>query len=149
VKEALVLVSKDAAGDDRLVAYLVGDGSSVSVAALRQHVQSRLPQHMVPAAYCWLEKFPLTPNGKVNRKALPEPEVEAEPVEAALADPLQMRLAEVWEKVLGTKGVNSSSNFFDCGGHSLSAVRLLTEVENVFGAALPLATIFQAPTLAE
>src|SRR5262249_33658499 len=118
VKEALVLVSKDAAGDDRLVAYVVNQGGPATAAALRQHLQSRLPQHMIPAAYCWLDKFPLTPNGKVNRKALPEPSIEAEPSkpEAAPEDPVQMRLAGIWEKVLGTKGVLGSDNFFDRGG---------------------------------
>ena len=115
---------------------------------LKRHLAARLPEYMVPAAMVMLEAFPLTPNGKIDRRALPAPEMTVARRDlAAPRDPLEMTLAAIWQEVLGVSPVGINDNFFDLGGHSLLAVRLLARVERAFGQAVPLATILRGPTI--
>ncbi|MBW3656663.1 MAG: amino acid adenylation domain-containing protein, partial [Gemmatimonadetes bacterium] len=134
VREAVVVAREDAAGDTRLVAYVVGP-DSVAADALRVSLAERLPEHMVPAAYVRLEALPLTPNGKVDRKALPAPEGDAyarRGYEAPVGE-TEGALAEIWSELLGVERVGRCDNFFALGGHSLLAVRVISRMRQVLG----------------
>ncbi|MFP2930363.1 amino acid adenylation domain-containing protein, partial [Pyxidicoccus sp. 3LG] len=152
VREAVATVREDAPGDRRLVAYVVaGEGATLDVAALRQSLGQRLPEHMVPAAIAVLEKLPLTPNGKVDRKALPS--LEGGPQSqtreyVAPRTPMEQQLAAMWADLLHVERVGVHDDFFELGGHSLLATQLVTRLRAVFGVELPLRELFEAPTLA-
>jgi acyl carrier protein len=151
VREAVVVAREDAPSEKRLVAYVVGhEEQPTSVGELRSFLKEKLPGYMMPSAFVLLDELPLTPSGKVDRRALPAPEqtrTEQNGAFVAPRDELELRLAEMWEKVLGVQPVGVTDNFFDLGGHSLLAVRLFAQIEKVFGKNLPLATLFQAPTV--
>ncbi|HZO73896.1 MAG TPA: non-ribosomal peptide synthetase, partial [Ktedonobacteraceae bacterium] len=124
VQQALVLLREDRPGDKRLVAYLLPMvGASAGEAAVRQHLQQRLPDYMQPSALVWLDAFPLTPNGKIDQHALPVPEREAAQSEGEQVprSPLQELLVTIWSQVLGHGQVGVAQNFFELGGHSLLA----------------------------
>lgn len=153
VREAVVLVREDTPGDKRLAAYLVAQADTQPDATeLRGRLAGKLPDYMVPNAFVWLAALPQTPNGKVDRKALPAPEPVVVSVAGGGAEThslLEFRLAEIWERILGVSPVEREANFFDLGGHSLLAVRLVAEAEKLVGRRVPLATLFQAPTVAQ
>jgi amino acid adenylation domain-containing protein len=131
------------AREERLVAYMVGDAP---IEALREALKSRLPAYMMPSAFVLLESLPLTPNGKVDRKALPEPGAAAE-VLAGPRTPGEELLAGIWCDVLGVERVGIHQDFFDLGGHSLIATRVVSRVRDVFGAEMPLRWLFETPTV--
>jgi acyl carrier protein len=109
-----------------------------------------LPDYMLPSGFVRLDEMPLNPNGKVDRPKLPRPETVRDVAEQDLTpaqDELEVRLTWIWEKVLGVTPIGAGENFFALGGHSLIAVRLFSEIEKAFGKRLPLATLFQAPTI--
>ncbi|HJR08158.1 MAG TPA: amino acid adenylation domain-containing protein [Pyrinomonadaceae bacterium] len=152
IKETVVLASENAAGDRRVVAYVVADQteSALSVNDLRDYMKERLPEYMIPAVFVLLDELPLTTNGKVNRRALPAPDLErAEAGDAFVAprDFLEQPLIKIWEEVLGVKPIGVADNFFDLGGHSLLALRLMGEIQKQFGRELPLAILFEQPTV--
>jgi amino acid adenylation domain-containing protein len=149
VAGAVVVARQEATGDKRLVAYVVpSSGQAPEVDALRQHLRARLPEYMVPSAFVLLDAFPLTPNGKVDRKALPAPDSTPAPARyVAPRDPLELMLARLWEELLGVQPVGATSHFFDLGGHSLLAVRLMAALRERTGRDLPLSSLFQAPTV--
>ncbi|HZI16880.1 MAG TPA: amino acid adenylation domain-containing protein [Myxococcus sp.] len=151
VKQSLVLTREDRPGDKRLVAYVVGTASEpVNTEALRTALEHWLPAHMVPSAFVPLEALPLTPNGKVDRKALPVPgvsHVTAQRDTTAPRDVLEHMLAGLWEELLGLQPVGIRGNFFELGGHSLLAVQLMARIRERTGRSLPLASLFQAPTV--
>ncbi|HEX8695423.1 MAG TPA: non-ribosomal peptide synthase/polyketide synthase, partial [Longimicrobium sp.] len=151
VREAVVLVREDAPGEKRLVAYVAGrEGSEPSAAALRAHLGERLPGYMVPGAFVVLDALPLTANGKVDRRSLPEP--GRQPSTSAHVAPrtaVEEVLAEIWGAVLGVERVGVEDNFFELGGHSLVATRLVSRVRQAFGVELPLRAVFEAQTVAE
>jgi amino acid adenylation domain-containing protein len=147
VREALVVAREDRPGDRRLVAYVVGD---VETDALREHLRRELPEYMVPAAFVPLERLPLTPSGKVDRKALPAPEYgAAEETYVAPRTPVEEMLAEIWAEVLRLERVGVEESFFDLGGHSLLATRVVSRIRAVFGVELPLRALFEGPTIEE
>jgi acyl-coenzyme A synthetase/AMP-(fatty) acid ligase/acyl carrier protein len=128
-----------------LVAYFVGDADSNSLMlALRE----RLPSYMVPSSFVRLESIPLTPNGKLDRRALPAPEARAS-TETAVSGTVEATVADVWKAVLELDEVGLHDNFFDLGGHSLLAMQLAVRLREAFGIELEVRTIFQAPTVAE
>ncbi|HYO16637.1 MAG TPA: non-ribosomal peptide synthase/polyketide synthase [Thermoanaerobaculia bacterium] len=136
----------------RLVAFLVLDGAAASPpvpAELRAFLADRLPAFMVPSAFVVLEALPLTPNGKVDRAALSHVEPAADLADGYLAprDTLELRLARIWEELLGVERVGVRDSFFELGGHSLLAVRLMARIARLAGRELPLSTLFQAPTV--
>ncbi|WP_146188357.1 non-ribosomal peptide synthetase [Methylosinus sporium] len=149
VREAVAVAREDASGDKRLVAYVVGRvGADASVAELRAALQRELPDYMVPSAFVVLDALPLTKNGKVDRKALPAPDVEAQIACAYVAPrtPVEETLCRIWADVLGLERVGIDDDFFEFGGHSLLAVRLLerlrrqglqTDVRALFGHPTP------------
>ena len=152
LKQAAVTVGEDRPGNPRLVAYLVSaDGPTPTAGDLRRYLQERLPDYMVPSVYMFLEALPVTPNGKVDRKALPAPDWTQRDVENAYVAPrteTEERLAQVWAQVLGVERVGVRDNFFGLGGHSLLATQLISRVRDVFQVELPLRNAFESPTVA-
>jgi len=155
VREAVVLAREDRSegrpGDRRLVAYVVGDIAAEELRrSLQEQLRERLPEHMVPAAFVALSALPLTPNGKVDRKALPAPERQGTPG-ACLAPrtPVEEVLAGIWAEVLGLERVGVADHFFDLGGHSLFATRVMSRLRAALGVEIPLRDLFAAPRLAD
>ncbi|HEV8695740.1 MAG TPA: amino acid adenylation domain-containing protein [Lysobacter sp.] len=150
VTQAVVHCREDRPGDKRLVAYVTA-GGAVSVTALRDHLKAALPDYMVPSAFVVLERFPLTPNGKIDRRALPAPELvageDAEGEETAPRTEEEALLVDLWRQLLNTQRVDVRDDFFDLGGHSLLATQLLARIEQTFAVELPLRALFEAPTL--
>jgi amino acid adenylation domain-containing protein len=166
VREVVVIAREDTPGDKRLVAYIIGqetaqstdaagtqveaiEAEAIEVNQLRAYLKERLPYYMVPSAFVTLEEMPLTPNGKVNRKALPAPGSEglAENEYVAPRDTLEMELTKIWQGILGLKNISIKDDFFELGGHSLLAVRLFAQIGKVIDIELPLSTLFQASTI--
>ncbi|PHQ52121.1 non-ribosomal peptide synthetase [Streptomyces cinnamoneus] len=148
VADAAVVVREDTPGDKRLVAYAV-PARETTPALLREHTTGELPVHMVPSAVVLLEKLPLTANGKLDRKALPAPDLAAAVTEGrAPRGPREEQLCAIFADVLGLPRVGVDDNFFDLGGHSLLAVRLAGRVKDALGAEVGIGTVFQAPTVA-
>jgi thioesterase domain-containing protein/acyl carrier protein len=154
VKECVVLAREDRPGEKRLVAYLVmkkDAGSNLAITSFRTYLKNKLPDYMVPPSFVVLESLPLTPNGKLDSRALPGPELDQTNSDGEYVEPrtaMEKALAEIWAEVLGTKRVGVNDNFFELGGHSLLAVRLFSQIEKILGHKLPLASLFQAPTIA-
>ncbi|HST59426.1 MAG TPA: amino acid adenylation domain-containing protein, partial [Longimicrobium sp.] len=149
VREAVIAVRGEGA-DKRLVAYVVPvDGTALTAAELRAHVAAHLPAYMAPSAWVVLDAMPLTPTGKVDRRALPEPANEgpADPAEGPRG-PVEQVLAGLWTELLGARRVRRRDSFFELGGHSLVATRLLSRIRRALGVELPLKALFGAPTLA-
>ncbi|MEG4634709.1 amino acid adenylation domain-containing protein [Microcoleus sp. AR_TQ3_B6] len=150
VQDAVVIGQEYDLHDKRLVAYVVPSQEQVfSTSELRRYLKQKLPDHMVPSAFVRLEALPLTPNDKVDRRALPMPD-GIRSVEETFAPPLTLFeevLANIWSEVLRLDSVGIHDNFFELGGHSLLAVRLLAQIEKTFGKNLPLSTLFQFPTI--
>jgi thioesterase domain-containing protein/acyl carrier protein len=148
VREAVVVVREGMAGDKTLVGYLVLEAEqSPDIAEVRTSVREKLPGYMVPGVLMMLERLPMTPNGKVDRRALPEP-VRAEVEEyIAPGDEIERQLSRILGALLGVERVGVRDNFFELGGHSLLAVRLLTEIEQAFGIRLSLVNLFQEATV--
>ena len=149
VREAVVLAREDEPGDPRLVAYVVPAGEP-SAAELRDVLRRSLPEPMIPAAFVFLPELPVTPNGKLDRRALPAPvwSVGAGEIEAPRT-PLETRLAAIWSEVLGVPQVGRDDGFFDLGGHSLLATQMLARVRASCGIELPLRALFEHPKLAD
>jgi acyl carrier protein len=113
-------------------------------------MKAKVPGYMVPSAFVGLEAFPLTPNGKVDRRSLPAPgllDIRAENAYAEPRTPVEEQLAEIWEEVLGLERVGVHDDFFELGGHSLVAVRVMTRLNRQFGVELPLRVLFEDPTI--
>jgi amino acid adenylation domain-containing protein len=151
IRECVVIAGEGAAGDKRLVAYVVAKpGAGVEAEGLRQFMAGRLPTYMIPSAFVALEQIPLTPNGKVDRRALPAPDLSDLRPERAFIGPrdlLELRLTQLWEELLGVRPIGVKDNFFELGGHSLLAVRLMSRIHQTFGRELPLSTLFQNATV--
>jgi amino acid adenylation domain-containing protein len=151
VCEAVVLAREDAPGEKRLVAYVVAEGETLPTTTdLRNFLKEKLPDYMVPAVVVLLEALPVTPNGKVDRRALPVPDRSRPELEKAFVAPrddLELQLAHIWEEVLGVRPVGVRDNFFELGGHSLLAVRLFALIEKRLGKKLPLTAVFQGATV--
>ncbi|HEX8242611.1 MAG TPA: amino acid adenylation domain-containing protein, partial [Longimicrobium sp.] len=145
VAECVVVVREDAPGDRRLVAYVVGGAETADV---RDALRKRLPEYMVPSAVVALEALPLTPSGKVDRRALPAPEWSGgEAGYVAPRTPVEEALAGIWAEVLRLERVGVHDDFFALGGHSLLIMRVVSRAREVFGAELPVRTLFEAPTI--
>ncbi|MCP4663911.1 MAG: non-ribosomal peptide synthetase, partial [bacterium] len=135
---------------ERLVAYVVTGDSAPEVRELRTFVRRSLPEHMVPSAFVVLDSLPLLASGKVDRGALPAPEVSVpEDAFVAAGDPNEELLAEIWGAVLGRDRVGVHENFFELGGHSLLATQVVSRIRETFAVELPLPQLFEAPTVAE
>ncbi|MFL5540624.1 MAG: amino acid adenylation domain-containing protein, partial [Longimicrobiaceae bacterium] len=147
VADCAVVAREDEPGEKRLVAYVVGVASADE---LRSHLRRSLPEYMVPAAFVSLEALPLTPTGKLDRRALPAPDFASiEERYVAPRTPVEEVLAGIWTEVLRLERVGVRESFFELGGHSLLATRVVSRVRQVFGVELPLRVLFEAPTVAE
>jgi acyl carrier protein len=149
VREAVV-VAREEGGEKRLVAYyaateLSGQGAdSVGAEVLRAHLSTKLPEYMVPAAYVEMERMPLTPNGKLDRKGLPLPGGEAyarQEYEAPQGE-TEVKLAKIWAEVLKVERVGRRDDFFELGGHSLLATKLVVRIQQDIGATIGLRAVF-------
>ena len=151
VREALVVVREDTPGDQRLVAYIVpSNGAPPAVAALRAALRTKLPEFMVPAVYVVLQAMPLAPNGKIDRRALPVPEVGLPGDDGFVAprSPTEVAIAEIWSEVLGVARVGVHHDFFELGGHSLLATKVMARIAQTLRVELPLRTLFEVKTVA-
>jgi thioesterase domain-containing protein len=150
VRQCLVMAREDEPGLKRLVAYVVPSGSAASNEdTLRSHLKKSLPEFMLPSTFVALDSFPLTPNGKVDRKSLPRPEF-VQPTGSGVVPPrdeLERALVKVWQELLKAESIGVTDNFFDVGGHSLLAVRMMSEIRNLTGKELPLVALFQGATI--
>ncbi|MCB0212276.1 MAG: amino acid adenylation domain-containing protein, partial [Anaerolineae bacterium] len=161
VESSVVLARKDVPGDKRLVAYVVAqpvavdegtlvETDSLSLAAeLRPYLKQHLPDYMVPAAFMLLDSFPLTPNGKIDRKALSAPEWLGGSAYVPPQTLTQERLVAIWAEVLRADQVGIQADFFELGGHSLLATQVISRIRAAFQVELPLRRVFEYPTVAE
>ncbi len=144
-----VVTARDLATGTSLVGY-VRLSTPTEFSELRRSLAVRLPEYMVPSAFVVLDEFPRTPNGKIDRKALPDPAPATDDnAGTAPRNEVEARLASIWQDVLGVERVGVEDDFFDIGGHSLLALRVVAQVQEAFGCELPLSDLFVAPTVAE
>ncbi|OKH73926.1 thioester reductase, partial [Mycobacterium sp. SWH-M1] len=147
VTQAAVIAVPDPAGSHRLQAYVVATGGADVPADLRRHLTSALPAHMVPAAIAVLDALPLTDNGKLDIRALPEVDIDVDSGRAP-DTPTESSLCDVFAGVLGVPVTGVDADFFALGGHSLSSIRLISRVRSIFGIDLSLRDVFDHPTVA-
>ena len=150
VREAVVIAREDTPGDRRLVAYVVAETGILDASELRAALKSRLPEYMLPSAFVQLERLPTTPSGKIDRRALPAPTGAEATVKRAIVGPrtyLERQMADVWESVFKVSPISVTDSFWDLGGHSMLAVRLMARIAQAFGKRIPLNTLFEAPTV--
>ena len=151
VRQCLAMAREDEPGMKRLVAYVVAaEGEKPSEQELREHLKQRLPEFMIPSAFLFLDAFPLTPNGKINRQALPAPE-SRRPTEDFVAPrtPIEEVVAAIWAKVLHLERVGINDDFFALGGHSLLATQVVSRLRQSFNADISLRSMFETPTVRE
>lgn len=146
VSQAVVVCEKD----DSLVAYLVPAKPNLTSAELREYVSDKLPHYMVPSVFVLLPELPLTPSGKVDRRALATEKRDRSTMERSFIAPrdmLELQLAQLWEDTLGVRPVGVTDNFFELGGHSILGVRLMAQIKEQTGKSLPLALLMQKATI--
>ena len=149
VDQAVVLPREDSPGDVRLVAYVVLTTPGQAVLDdLARHLRTALPEPMVPSAVVPLDAFPLLPNGKVDRAALPAPQRPGDAGGAAPSTATEEALLAIWQEVIGLADIGVDEDFFALGGHSLMATQVIARVRSGMGVHLPLHTLFTAPTVA-
>ena len=152
IKECVVVARKDATGADSLAAYLVTDGAQPGVEDIRAFLMESLPDYMVPAVMMFIDEMPLSPNGKLDRKALPEPQVSRVGLRKEYTAPrneLEERLAAIFRELLDVDRVGVHDNFFELGGHSLQAIRLISRIRADLQTELPLRIFFESSDVAQ
>ena len=149
ITQVVVIAHEKTIGDRRLVAYIVCHQENIlTIEELRQFLTQKLPSYMVPTTFIFLESLPVTPNGKVDRLALPytlHPTCDTLPVTPA--NSLELVLVDIWKQILGLERISVQDNFFELGGHSILAVQLIAEIDKRLAINLPLATLFTAQTV--
>ncbi|RAP29427.1 Bacitracin synthetase 3 (BA3) [Brevibacillus laterosporus] len=148
VKESVITVVEDKSGQKALCAYYVSE-DNILLSKLREQLAEELPSYMVPTFFVQLEKMPLTPNGKVDRRTLPKPdgELTSGTEYVAPSNQIEQQLVEIWQNVLGVFKIGVLDNFFELGGHSLKAMTVISSVHKVFHVELPLKVLFETPTI--
>jgi amino acid adenylation domain-containing protein len=148
IKEAVVLTRGDRSGDKYLCAYIV-PGAELGDVGLREYLAGHLPGYMIPPYFVTMENIPVTHNGKVDRKALPEPEIEAKETPIVPRNDVEEKLAGIWAEILGIEKdvISMDSNFFALGGHSLKATVMVAKIHKEFNRVVTLSEIFKAPTI--
>jgi hypothetical protein len=151
VRKAVVEAREE--GETRLAAYIVtSQTKSPTAQQLREYLKQKLPEHMVPSAFVFLDAWPLTANGKVDRNALPTPDLAAFPSGerfVAPRNPLEATVAKTWSAMLGRARLGIHDNFFQCGGHSLLAAQAVSRLKESFNIQLSIRSLFEKPTVAE
>ncbi|MBB5624259.1 acyl carrier protein, partial [Pedobacter cryoconitis] len=149
ISSAIVLVKTDASGDKNLVAY-VRSTEELKGSAIRSYLLEYLPAYMIPAYIVPIEVMPLTANGKVDKKALPDPEdfgISTETIYVAPRNETEERLVLIWQELLGQENIGVKDNFFDRGGHSLKATQLISRISKEFNIQIALKSAFLEPTI--
>jgi len=149
VQESIVIASDDSQDNQSLIAYIVTDKQDITTQLL-SYLQKKLPNYMLPSAFVVIDALPLTPNGKVDKRALPNSEIIQPNTNKSFVAPrnfTELALAKAWENLLNTNPIGITDNFFDLGGHSFLAVRLMAQIYDKFGHNLPLSTLFENPTI--
>ena len=152
IEQAFVVLREDAPGDQRLVGYIVSRRRTPDNKELRRFLSGRLPEYAIPSVWITLDRIPLTPNGKVDRSALPKPEQDSMNLPGAYAEPrtpTEEKLVATWKAVLKSSKVGINDNFFELGGHSLLAIQLVARLREEFRIDLPLRALFHSATPAE
>ncbi|MEH2466951.1 MAG: amino acid adenylation domain-containing protein [Nostoc sp.] len=155
VKEGVVIVREDTSNENNLVGYIVaetGQDSLQVISQLRRFLKQQLPDFMVPTIFMALEAMPLTPNGKVDRKALPEPDASRPELEAnyvAPRTPIEQQIADIWMQVLNVKRVGIYDNFFELGGYSLVGIQVVSRVRQALQVEILMSNLFELPTVAD
>ncbi|MEH2026225.1 non-ribosomal peptide synthetase [Nostoc sp.] len=152
IKQVVVIARENEPGNKSLVAYLVAKDNPPTPSSLRNFLKTKLPDYMIPIAFVFLEAFPLTPNGKINRRTLPVPDAFQRNLEVdfvAPSTPTQQELATIWAEVLKLKQVGIHDNFFELGGHSLLATQVISRLREAFSLDFSLRYLFENPTIAE
>ncbi|ASS74119.1 hypothetical protein CIG75_03350 [Tumebacillus algifaecis] len=152
VKENVVVAREDVPGDRRLVAYIVkNEGVEGGTTDVRNYLKEILPDYMIPAVFVYLDAIPLTANGKIDRRILPDPEAELMEQSEYIAPSteLEAKVAQIWAEVLHVEQVSVVDNFFDLGGHSLMVTQVVSRVNKEFAIKIPLRTLFEAPTVVD
>jgi len=151
IQQAVVLLREDETGNQRLVAYIVPRKDiSTTIQDWRSFLRKKLPEYMLPSVFFRLKTLPLTPNGKVDRQALPNPDFLNSKSENSFVAPregLELQLKHIWEELLQVRPIGVKDNFFDIGGHSLLAVRLVAQIEKHFQRKIALSDLLQEPTI--
>ncbi len=147
IRGAAVRTWRDGSGNLSIAAYITGPASLEAI-DLRRFLQGKLPDYMIPARFVRLDTLPLTPNGKVDRNALPDPPAMGKTIRTVAArNEMERKLVDIWEAVLDVRPIGIEDNFLDLGGHSFQVAKLLRRIEVEFGARLPMAAVFEAPTI--
>ncbi|WP_375493998.1 amino acid adenylation domain-containing protein [uncultured Nostoc sp.] len=155
VKEAVVIIREDTPNENSLVGYIVAEAGQDSlqvISQLRRFLKQQLPDFMVPTIFMALEAMPLTPNGKVDRKALPKPDASRPELEAnyiAPRTPIEQQIADIWTQVLNVKQVGIYDNFFELGGYSLLGIQVVSRVRQALQAEILMSNLFELPTVAD
>lgn len=153
IQQNAVIIRDDSRGDKELVAYIVTQGSvSITANEMRDRLKDSLPEYMVPSRFVLLDKLPMTPNGKIDRKAMPDPALGTMAEEDDYAEPrteLEKRLSSLWSELLDREKVGINSNFFDLGGHSLLVTRMWASLKKELQVSLALRDVFDAPTISQ
>jgi amino acid adenylation domain-containing protein len=160
VHDRVAIVRDDMPGGKQLVAYLIAKNADLIekdpeqqekfIVSVREYLRARMPEFMVPATFVVMRSFPINANGKIDKRALPVPELRSQTMHVqyvAPRDAMERQLATTWSKLLGVERIGVHENFFDLGGHSLIGLQLLAQVEEHFGRTLALKSLFQAPTI--
>jgi amino acid adenylation domain-containing protein len=151
IRESAVIVNETAKEEKHLVAYVVMlEGYDLQNTELRQFLKERLPDYMIPSFFVEMDLLPVTPGGKVDRKALPAPDKNGNNIRKGYLAPrtiLEMQITKIWEDIMEQHPIGVRDNFFELGGHSLMAVRLVTQIEEKKGRTLSLQALFQTPTI--
>ena len=149
VRQGVVIVREDDWSDKRLVAYIVSEGKQPVCSDLRDYLKQKLPEYMIPSAFVLLEAIPFTPNGKIDRRALPAPKADIFQEFVLPRTPTQSVLAAIWAEVLKLQQVGIEDNFFELGGHSLLATQVISRIREAFELEIPLNCLFANPTIKE
>ena len=153
VSENVVIAREDTPDNKRLIAYIITrNDEPIDLSDLHIYLKSRLPDYMIPVAYVFLDKFPVTPNGKIDRKALPVPDESNNLLSQNFVEPtseIEIKLVELWTEILKMGSIGVNDNFFWLGGNSLSATILISRINQNFGISLPLRLLFEKQTIAE
>jgi len=152
IKQVVLIVREDEPGNKYLVAYLLTNDNPPTASTLRNFLNKKLPDYMIPAAFVFLEEFPLTPNGKINRRALPAPDASQRSLDVDFVAPrtaTEQELATIWIEILKLKEIGIHENFFELGGHSLLATQVVSRLREIFSLDFPLRYLFKNPTIAE
>jgi amino acid adenylation domain-containing protein len=151
VRQAMAVAREGRSGDKRLVAYIVAErGQNPTVEDLRAHLRERLPDYMIPSAFVLLDEWPMTPNGKIDRRSLPDPEGPRPTLQTAYVEPqthMERKLSDLWREVLGVDEVGLDDDFFSLGGHSLLLLRMQKGLREVAREELSLIELFRYPTV--